>query len=467
MKTVLGAGLLALAAFAVACSLGRAFTGDEFEHIHAAWYVAHGAVPFRDFYEQHHPLLYYVLAPLIRLLGDGSASLLAARGVSLGFILGCAGLVHAIACRLFRSTEAGMTAALLFLSSATVLENGLEVRPDTPQVFFCLLAAFLFLRSLETGSSRDSFFSGVSAGIGFLFQQKAVFFIAALAGVALLQILQRRRNLLSFAAFAPGLLLAVGAAALAFFAVVPVHDYVVTNWLLNMRPSSDTYTPLSVMILRRQEWLFWAVAPLAFGGLLWQCRSVADDGKRALVLIGAFLFATLFLTKYPASQYFLPFIAVACIAAGGVLESSAVRGGWHLMERAAVLGLLIIVPVAFTAFRLSVSPNAEQLRRVAFVTEHAGPGEPQLDGVPDFNVFRPDLHYFWYHFYIPEHGIFLYNKITGGRFRDFDACALVLSRRPKFVNGWVLDQGRACAWRDLYRPTPFTGLYQLRGAASR
>ena len=39
---------------------------DTYEHIHASWLVSTGLVPYRDFFEHHHPLLWYVLSPLVK-----------------------------------------------------------------------------------------------------------------------------------------------------------------------------------------------------------------------------------------------------------------------------------------------------------------------------------------------------------------------------------------------------------------
>ena len=41
---------------------------DELEHLHATWCVAQGQLPYRDFFEHHTPLLYYLLAPIAALL---------------------------------------------------------------------------------------------------------------------------------------------------------------------------------------------------------------------------------------------------------------------------------------------------------------------------------------------------------------------------------------------------------------
>ena len=39
---------------------------DDVEHLRAAYFVSLGEVPYRDFFEHHHPLLWYVFAPIVK-----------------------------------------------------------------------------------------------------------------------------------------------------------------------------------------------------------------------------------------------------------------------------------------------------------------------------------------------------------------------------------------------------------------
>jgi len=41
----------------------RKFDEDEFEHLHGAWCISKGMLPYRDYFESHTPLLHLFLAP--------------------------------------------------------------------------------------------------------------------------------------------------------------------------------------------------------------------------------------------------------------------------------------------------------------------------------------------------------------------------------------------------------------------
>lgn len=47
--------------------------GDPLEHIYASYRVALGDVPYRDFFEHHHGLLWYIAAPIVRLMARNTA----------------------------------------------------------------------------------------------------------------------------------------------------------------------------------------------------------------------------------------------------------------------------------------------------------------------------------------------------------------------------------------------------------
>ena len=40
-------------------------TGDDVEHLHSAWLVFQGKVPYNDFFQHHNPLLWYLFAPVL------------------------------------------------------------------------------------------------------------------------------------------------------------------------------------------------------------------------------------------------------------------------------------------------------------------------------------------------------------------------------------------------------------------
>src|SRR6185369_17742565 len=77
--------LAAIAALSVVLRVGvllnRRIDPDESQHLHVAWLITQGQVPYRDFWEHHLPFFHYAMAPLMLWFPEGPAVYFAARGV--------------------------------------------------------------------------------------------------------------------------------------------------------------------------------------------------------------------------------------------------------------------------------------------------------------------------------------------------------------------------------------------------
>jgi hypothetical protein len=161
------AGALLLA---VVVSRDRAFQVDEVEHLHVAFNVARGEELYRDFWEGHNPLLYLLLRPLAD-LEDPVATYRAGRWLTLVCLLTTIGATAWCARRL-AGNQAALLAGGLLLFHSTMVERGIEVRPDG----WLALGTVLALASELSGLPRlhRHCLQAISLGLAFLFTQKAV-----------------------------------------------------------------------------------------------------------------------------------------------------------------------------------------------------------------------------------------------------------------------------------------------------
>ena len=104
--------------------------------------------------------------------------------------------------------------------------------------------------------------------------------------------------------------------------------------------------------------------------------------------------------------------------------------------------------------------NHKQLKRIEYVLENTGENDPVYDGDIQFNVFRPDLHYFWYS--IKNGGLRTYNKITNNKFGDYDIVKLILENQPLLISNFCLEGSATPAGSVLskfYKKTNYKNLY--------
>ncbi|MEZ5333284.1 MAG: hypothetical protein R2991_14865 [Thermoanaerobaculia bacterium] len=174
---VCAAGLALAAALVVAVevSRARAFQVDEVEHLHAAFNLRRGTELYRDFWQGHNPLLYAVLYPLAD-PADPVTGFRAARWLSFACLLATAGCAGFCAYRL-RGAPAGWLAGGLLLLHSTMVERGIEVRPDGWLALCAVLA--LAVHMTELSPLRRHVIEGLLLAAAFLFTQKAVVLCAA------------------------------------------------------------------------------------------------------------------------------------------------------------------------------------------------------------------------------------------------------------------------------------------------
>src|SRR6266567_3007831 len=182
----LGSAWWALAGALAALAIGHAWWSqlnhDELEHLHAAWLVGQGQVPFRDFLEQHHPTLWYLLAPLTRGIGSVRGLVFATRVADLATL----GAVLALVAGLLRRTYPEVAARwplLLLGSSFMFVRNTMEVRPD-PLMNLLLYAGLLcWIGFVQEGRPWRALLAGALFGAAAAVLQKAA--VVMLAASAL------------------------------------------------------------------------------------------------------------------------------------------------------------------------------------------------------------------------------------------------------------------------------------------
>jgi hypothetical protein len=175
----LAAGIL-IAAFL--CHLAYGYELDELMHLHSAWCIGQGALPYRDFYENHPPLFHFLAAPFTRSLTDATTGVLVAARL---FGLAIAAAILALFYRLLgivigRKAWWGVFALLLTFPFITV---GLELRPDWLALAGVLGALLLVVTAESLSPVRSlakQLFAGALIGAGLCLTQKTILVAAGM-----------------------------------------------------------------------------------------------------------------------------------------------------------------------------------------------------------------------------------------------------------------------------------------------
>src|SRR5262245_39231200 len=166
----------------------RAFDPDEFEHMHAAWNIAQGMIPYRDFFEHHTPWMHFMLAPLTARFAtasdpsSGAAALVAGRFV-MWLAAGIPVAVVVQAGTLWHSRSRGLLAGAFVATSALFLDLGLEIRPDGPALACIAATIFALMRASKDEGAQWKWLivAGGSTGAAVMFVQKYLLVAPAIA----------------------------------------------------------------------------------------------------------------------------------------------------------------------------------------------------------------------------------------------------------------------------------------------
>jgi len=101
-----------------------------------------------------------------------------------------------------------------------------------------------------------------------------------------------------------------------------------------------------------------------------------------------------------------------------------------------------------------LNTNHAQLEKANYVIRNSGEGELVYDGSNQFNLYRHDLHFFWYDY----EKLSVFNRLTNDKYADYDICTLIRSKKPAFISDYRVNMKR-CGLDDVYTKTRFDGLY--------
>jgi hypothetical protein len=391
---------LSLATLGAAIIAHARLDPDESQHLHAAWLVAQGRVPYADFWEHHMPLFHYALAPVTRRVAEGPAIYFAGRAIMSLTAVGTLVLVYVLGHRL--GPGVGAAAVILLAVQFRFLQHSIQVRPDGPALLTWLVTVLMLVRWREHERARRLLAAGLWLGVTAALTPKAAF--VGLGALAVLLTSSRRPSPALMQIGRRVLWLAAGCAA-------PLTALMV--WLTvtgGSRALREFWQDVIVANLHFPDFIKQTpVGAEGVGflllGLAGMVMTLREHGWRVLqhplhgplLIPPAVVSAIVLLPSTPAvySYTWLPVIASVSVYAGQALVAAVERLRAGAGTRATALVLLIVggalvVPLAVVGI-LALPSNRENdadFLRMSRELAYACPGEAVLDSGP-LAVFRP------------------------------------------------------------------------------
>ena len=398
----------------VALTLNREVDIDEFQHLHSAWMVSQHYVLYRDVWENHTPLFYYLLLPLFRFCREGPGLVLAARVITSFAALGILLLTYVLA-RIDHDKLTSFLAVIILSYMVIFAEKSIEVRPDQFLIILWLASLWISIRAFSNRRRLGFFFAGLLLGIGFLFSQKALLPFAAMTltflACSYIGRSQRpfRRFLRIQSSSTLGFLIPV-AACLAFFYHSGTLREMITSTVLESFTYPNNYRPFYLLQLRNICFFLLSSAGVIIHVLNLRKSSASVRANQFVLLIPglSLLLVFLFLQTAPYPQSALLFAPVLAIygaeafrkSMGGILTSETNGEKFRLNAKgllpfAAALAAGLIIPCTILIFRGHpfARTNVAQFRTMEYVLDHTQSRDVVFDGESAY-VFRPQAYFY-------------------------------------------------------------------------
>ncbi len=455
MEKITLLGCVAAAVLMLAAILwGGYYNNDPAEHLHAAWLVLHGEVPYRDFFEHHHPLMWYVLAPVLEIGGRNAGQVYMTRVLAVLLLFGAVYIAY----RINRDFLFGRTAAVFGVLSVLLCPHwffeAVHLRPDSFMLAAFLGGVWCFFLYLRDGWRRWLVFSYLLVAAAFWFQAKAAVW---LLGFGVVNLYLLRQGLLRtvdvlWAAVLP--LAATAGYLLYLYAEGALGAFWRLNYLFNMMLAGyyGAYADHAVVpILKGCGVLLWAGA-----AFLWQKGPAMKPYGGVLLVLGGFM-GIGWLMFAPHDFYMMPFFVLMSGFCGRffelVLQKSRVAAG--------VLCVWLFLSLSLAA-ALCALPNRSFTRAMKvwdYVVRHSDEKDVVLNGNFIINLFNEDADWMWFGFHGVSHA---YDRWTGSR---YDRTETIKRAEPKFLelryipNEIMLRRGVAAGYdtdenyvRQFYEP---------------
>ncbi len=431
-------------------SINRFFDHDEFFAIHTAWKIWRGEKMYTGFLQLHHPLLHFLLTPVIGIFGEGVNSIFASRIIIFIVFLLILAATYGLSSRVF-GKETGIISVALLATTFHFFHKAIEVRPDVPLTLFGLLSILYLLDFIETRSRKSLILGTVFLGVAYLFLQKAIILIFLMECLFLYCAFKKRIYLKEILLHAAVLALVAAPLYLYVFFSGSFERYIMFSWVIHAR-LLDHFPPFPLLLaslkLNFALWGFYALALVFF---------MKTRMQKMFAFISLGLLASIFLARAPNPQYLLPSLPLVAGASAYAIRSFF--GQKRSMVAIAVV-ISTILPL-YTLARNARNTNDRQLRKIEFVLKATGPEDYVYDGNVLFNLFRKDLDYFWY-CGKPSVGVLAtYQSMTGYR---YDVPVLIKRFRPRVISigymNYLSDQWisghyvRSGEFEDLYVRVP-------------
>lgn len=363
--------------------------GDTLEHVHSSWLVYHGNIPYKDFFQHHNPLLWYVAAPFVGFFEYSLRAVDAVNILTVTMAVIAIIYIYRIHKDFLTNSLGGLIAASFFVLPHESLFIK-DFKPDNFMATALIVGLYYFLKYIKNKGLCNLAISFLLFFASFMFTQKALlilFFIGCM-GLYLIykQKISWRDCLLS--ALLPALLYAF------FLAFLYKND--VLSFYFKANFELNSHIP-AVFDVRR----FIYPTPEMFVPILFSLYALwhsAYNGNIYLKITSAVFIFEFIIRMY----YFTPFVyyfaflhIIASVLAGKAVTDIIDK---HQYFKWVILAYFITLGCIYANIyskRITVG-DSYKYGAAGFVLENTTPCDYVVNGYRiGYNLFNKDVDFIW------------------------------------------------------------------------
>lgn len=393
---------------------------DHAEHIHASWLVWQGKIPYRDFFEHHNPLLWFLMAPVTAAFYKKAIILYVCKVITaLVYMIMFAGFYKICRRYLAVSGKAFALALCLYFLVCDHMFLFFELQPDPFMLAGFVWGLYYFFGYLEKKEQGDLSRAFVLFVISFLFLQKILLLLALLGGYSLWLLHQGKMRWkdIAFSAGYPLVLLVLFLMYLVYTYSLNLYlllNYDLNFWMQKFSGEGRVLTDLRVT----------AMLPVAAVAVL---RPFLADKNMYRHILCVLLFGG-YLLKYfigaPYPQYFMFDNLVSAVIIGDYILSSGAY--W---KRCLLFLLLFLTSIWVWRKYLPNRIFPSYVQAQQYVMDNTEKDDVLFNSFYFFfNIYGANPSYYWFgHGNIAEVAALVYDFEKG-----FDLNEALYKYRPRF-----------------------------------
>lgn len=462
-------GIILLLVFYAICFAGWTvfFTetgnGDNVEHIHVSWLVAHGKMPYRDFFQHHNPLLWYLFAPFVTFSKNILILLDTAHAVGIVAGLLTFYIVVRVCVRFFSTSIYTALLSLLILCPPYFYIYCFNFNPDTFMALCYAAGIYALFAYWEHPRLETLCLSFFLFFMAFLFTQKILMVLFVLGIICLLVFYKEETPLadILYALLLPicGLLL--------FVAYLYYQDSLEIYWKSNYLFNVELINNFGNKNFDVVD--FYKLIP----AIVLSCVSILcffkTENKYFKIIAVLFIIELLLRLFYFAISpyYMLPLMIYMCCLNAVLLKKIS---SLNILLLYPILGLCIYYAAISVPNYLSVRGKDRSF--ATFLSQNLTPCDYILSSYfGNQSIITKDIHYYWAmlgHLDIIGNNLGIYPKP--------DLNELVIKYKPKLIYGGIYwnsyyeHRGQNVLWQRVtpeiiekyYLPTPIQNFYILK-----